>query len=95
MNQQPESRFRHLASAGQGIAMIALLGWGFWQGIHAMAQPEAMDRIRQSLSFRALLKGETAAAVNHAMAHNLPVDPAFRAVGGMLRWNDEKLPVER
>jgi alginate O-acetyltransferase complex protein AlgJ len=84
---QPDSRFRHAASVGQGIAVIALLGWGFWQGVTAMAKPEALDRVRQTLSFSALLKGETAAAVNHAMAHNLPIDPQFRAAGGILRWN--------
>jgi alginate O-acetyltransferase complex protein AlgJ len=82
----PESRFRHTAAMGQGVAIIALLGWGFWQGITAMSNPEAIERIRQTLSFQSFLKGETAAAVNHAMAHNLPVDPQFRAVGGVLRW---------
>lgn len=83
---QPDSRFRHTAAIGQGVAVIALLGWGFWQGITAMSNPEALGRIRQALTFQALLKGETAAAVNHAMAHNLPVDPQFRAAGGVLRW---------
>jgi alginate O-acetyltransferase complex protein AlgJ len=82
----PESRFRQAASVGQGVAVIALLGWGFWQGITAMAKPEAQERIRQAMSWDSLLKGETAAAVNHAMAHNLPVDPVFRATGGVLRW---------
>lgn len=82
----PTSHFRQAASVGQGVAVIALLGWGFWQGITAMATPEAQERIRQTLSFQSLLKGETAAAVNHAMAHSLPVDPLFRATGGVLRW---------
>ena len=82
----PESRFRHAASVGQAVAVIALLGWGFWQGITAMGKPEAQERIRNTLSWSALLKGETAAAVNHAMAHNLPVDPQFRAAGGIFRW---------
>lgn len=82
----PTSRFRQAASIGQGVAVIALLGWGFWQGITAMTVPEAQERIRQTFSFQSLLKGETAAAVNHAMAHNLPVDPVFRATGGVLRW---------
>ncbi|MCG7360020.1 cell division protein FtsQ [Roseomonas sp. ACRSG] len=82
----PTSRFRQAASIGQGVAVIALLGWGFWQGITAMTAPEAQERIRQTFSFQSLLKGETAAAVNHAMAHNLPVDPVFRAVGGVMRW---------
>lgn len=85
--KQPDSRFRHVAAVGQGIAMIALLGWGFWQGVNAMTKPEALDRIRQTLSFSSMLKGETAAAVNYAMAHDLPVDPQFRAIGGVLRWN--------
>jgi alginate O-acetyltransferase complex protein AlgJ len=82
----PTSRFRQAASIGQGVAVIALLGWGFWQGLTAMTVPEAQERIRQTFSFQSLLKGETAAAVNHAMAHNLPVDPLFRATGGVLRW---------
>jgi alginate O-acetyltransferase complex protein AlgJ len=82
----PESRFRNAASAGQAVAVVALLGWGFWQGVTALATPEAQARIRDTLSWSALLKGETAAAVNHAMAHNLPVDPQFRAVGGIFRW---------
>ena len=83
---QPESRFRRVASAGQGAAVIALLGWGFWQGITTITAPAAMERIRQTLSIEALLKGETAAAVNHAMANNLPVDAEFRAAGGVFRW---------
>jgi len=82
----PESRFRTAASAGQAVAVIALLGWGFWQGVTALSKPEAQARIRDTLSWSALLKGETAAAVNHAMAHNLPVDPQFRAIGGIFRW---------
>jgi alginate O-acetyltransferase complex protein AlgJ len=82
----PDSRFRHAASVGQAVAVIALLGWGFWQGITAMAKPEAQERVRAALSWSSLLKGETAAAVNHAMAHNLPVDPQFRAAGGIFRW---------
>jgi alginate O-acetyltransferase complex protein AlgJ len=82
----PASRFRQAASVGQGVAVITLLGWGFWQGLTAMATPEAQERIRQTLSFQSLLKGETAAAVNHAMAHNLPADPLFRATGGVIRW---------
>jgi alginate O-acetyltransferase complex protein AlgJ len=81
-----DSPFRHAASVGQGIAVIALLSWGLWQGITAMAKPESQQRIRQTLSMSSLLKGETAAAVNHALAHNLPVDPQFRAAGGIFRW---------
>jgi alginate O-acetyltransferase complex protein AlgJ len=83
---QPESRFRRVASATQGAAVIALLGWGFWQGMTTITAPAAMERVRQTLSIEALLKGETAAAVNHAMANNLPVDAQFRAAGGVFRW---------
>jgi alginate O-acetyltransferase complex protein AlgJ len=84
---EPESPFRHAASVGQGVAVIALLAWGFWQGVQAMTAPDSMARIRETMNVEALLQGRTAAAVNHAMAHDLPVDAAFRATGGLLRWN--------
>ena len=49
----PDSRFRTAASAGQAVAVIALLGWGFWQGVTALATPEAQSRIRDMLSWSA------------------------------------------
>ena len=66
--------------------MIALLAWGAWQGIAALREPATRARIAATLTLEGFLGGHTAAAVNHAMAHGLPADPALRAAGGVLRW---------
>jgi alginate O-acetyltransferase complex protein AlgJ len=68
------------------LAMIALLGWGAWQGVAALGEPATRARIAETLTIDAFLGGRTAAAVNHAMAHGLPADPWLRAAGGVLRW---------
>ncbi len=68
------------------LAMIALLGWGAWQGVAALGEPATRAQIAETLTIDAFLGGRTAAAVNHAMAHGLPADPWLRAAGGVLRW---------
>ena len=68
------------------LAMTALLGWGAWQGVSALREPATRARIAATLTLEGFLGGHTAAAVNHAMAHGLPADPALRAAGGVLRW---------
>ncbi|MBO1075919.1 alginate O-acetyltransferase AlgX-related protein [Roseomonas marmotae] len=82
----PASPFLRAALAGQGIALVLLLAWGFWQGVCALARPVAQARIHRTLSLDAFLSGQTAAAVNHAMAQDLPVDRQLRAAGGVFRW---------
>jgi alginate O-acetyltransferase complex protein AlgJ len=78
--------WRRRAATGQALATIALLGWGAWQGLAAIAEPSARARIAMTLSLDSLLDGRTAAAVNHVMAHGLPADLWLRAAGGVLRW---------
>ena len=68
------------------LAMLALLGWGAWQGVAALRAPATRARVAETLTPEAFLGGGTAAAVNHAMAHDLPADPLLRAAGGVLRW---------
>ncbi|MBE9605796.1 cell division protein FtsQ [Acetobacteraceae bacterium H6797] len=80
------SRFRLQAHRLQAVATIALLGWGFWEGVQALSTPETREKLRQSLSIEALLDGRLAGAVNHAMAHALPADPVLRGTGSALRW---------
>lgn len=75
-----------MVARGQGIAVIAVMLWGVWQALGAIAAPESLVRLRETLNRDAFLNGRTAAAVNHVMAHALPVDGALRAVGGVLRW---------
>lgn len=77
---------RKAAARGQGIAVIAVMLWGLWQGIGAIRAPESLNRLRDTLNLDAFLGGRTAAAVNHVMAHALPADPELRATGGWLRW---------
>ncbi|WP_439597485.1 alginate O-acetyltransferase AlgX-related protein [Falsiroseomonas sp.] len=77
---------RRRAEAGLGAAMAVLLGLGLWQGVAAMATPQAARRLAPTLNSEALLAGRTAAAVNQVMAQDLPVDGLLRAAGGVLRW---------
>jgi alginate O-acetyltransferase complex protein AlgJ len=65
---------------------IFILAWGAWQGLRALSTDSARQRVGENLSFDAFLGGRLAAAVNHVMAHNLPVDPEVRAAGGLFRW---------
>lgn len=70
----------------QAALVIGLLGWGAWQGVAAINSTSAQQRLRPNLTMEAFLAGRFAAAVNHIMAHNLPVDPYVRAAGGFFRW---------
>jgi alginate O-acetyltransferase complex protein AlgJ len=69
-----------------GLAMAVVLGFGFWQGIAAMGSPRVQQRLAATLNLDAFLSGRTAAAVNHVMAHDLPLDGLLRAAGGVIRW---------
>lgn len=75
-------RMAHL----QAAVVIAILGWGAWQGISAITSEPAQRRLAPTLNMDAFLAGRFAAAVNYVMAHNLPVDPYVRAAGGFFRW---------
>ena len=70
----------------QAAVIIAILGWGAWQGVSAIASEAAQRRLAPTLNLEAFLAGRFAAAVNYVMAHNLPVDPYVRAAGGFFRW---------
>jgi alginate O-acetyltransferase complex protein AlgJ len=70
----------------QAAVIIAILGWGAWQGVSAIRSEAAQRRLAPTLNMEAFLAGRFAAAVNYVMAHNLPVDPYVRAAGGFLRW---------
>ncbi|WP_424814604.1 alginate O-acetyltransferase AlgX-related protein [Roseococcus sp. YIM B11640] len=70
----------------QAVLVIAILAWGFTEGVRAIALPAAQQRLQPTLNGEAFLAGRTAAAVNHIMAHNLPIDPWARAAGGFFRW---------
>ena len=74
------------AAAAQGLFALAWLGFGLWQGVAALRAPAAQARLAPTLNHEALLAGRTAAAMNHVMAHDLPVDAALRGAGGVLRW---------
>lgn len=70
----------------QGLAIGLLLLWGMGQGIAALSAPENRQRLAETLTWDGFLAGRTAAAINHVMAHSLPVDGWARAAGGVLRW---------
>lgn len=70
----------------QAAVIIAILGWGVWQGVAAIGSAPAQQRLQPTLTVEAFLAGRFAAAVNHVMAHNLPMDPYLRAAGGFFRW---------
>ncbi len=70
----------------QGWAMIAVLVIGFGLGVATLASPGPLRRVTEALTPHAFLGGETAAAVNYAMAHDLPIGDALSTAGGVLRW---------
>lgn len=85
MDPSTDPRLRP-ASAVLGAAMAAILALGLWQGVSAMATPQAERRLAPTLNWDAFLGGRTAAAVNQVMAQDLPADGLLRAAGGVLRW---------
>jgi len=70
----------------QGAAMVAILVGGFAMGMVTLADQRAHEKLVETSNLPAMLAGKTAAAINYAMAHYLPVDEAFREIGGVLRW---------
>ena len=70
----------------QGWAMIVVLVIGFGLGVATLASPGPRRAVGEALTMRAFLGGATAEAVNHAMAHDLPIGDALSAAGGVLRW---------
>ena len=74
------------AATAQGLFALAWLGFGLWQGVVAIRAPAGQARLAPTLNREAFLAGRTADAVNHIMAHDLPVDAALRGAGGVLRW---------
>lgn len=70
----------------QAVMVIAVLAWGFSEGVRAIALPAAQQRLQPTLNGASFLAGRTAGAINHIMAHNLPIDPWARAAGGLFRW---------
>ena len=75
------------AAVLQGVATVALLAVGAWQGIAAIASPQGQQRLRPTLDLASFLSGKLTGAVNHVMAHELPADPLLRAAGGVFRYN--------
>lgn len=74
------------ASVAQGLFALAWLAFGAWQAVAALRSPAADARLSPTLNGEAFMAGRTAAAINHIMAHELPVDPVLRGAGGLLRW---------
>ena len=70
----------------QAAAFIAVMAWGAYQGVVALRSEPAQARLRPTLNLEAFLAGRFAGAINYVMAHNLPIDPYVRAVGGFFRW---------
>jgi len=70
----------------QGTTMAVVLAAGFAMGMMALNTPSAKRQLANVSDGASLLAGRTAAVVNYAMAHNLPVDVLFRTAGGVLRW---------
>jgi alginate O-acetyltransferase complex protein AlgJ len=70
----------------QGVVMIVLLAVAFWQGVTPLTTQQARNRLQPTLNFASFMAGRTAGAVNYIMAHDLPVDYALRAGGGIVRW---------
>ncbi len=66
--------------------MLALLAVGFGLGVATLASPGPQRRLREAMNPAAFLGGRTAAAVNYAMAHDLPIGNGLSAAGGVLRW---------
>jgi alginate O-acetyltransferase complex protein AlgJ len=87
MAQEPQSKSPFLAGArAQGWAMIAVLAIGFGLGVATLASPGPARRLHDALTMPAFLAGKTAAAVNYAMAHDLPVGDWLAELGGIYRW---------
>jgi len=82
--REPDSETR--ADRIQGAAMAVVLAGGFALAVAALMTPSAQRRLAEASGLEALIAGRTAAAVNYATAHDLPVDLLFRATGGVLRW---------
>lgn len=74
------------AAVAQGLFTLAWLGFGAWQAVAALRSPAADQRLTPTLNAEAFWAGRTASAINHIMAHELPVDPVLRGAGGLLRW---------
>lgn len=74
------------AAVAQGAFAVAWLGFGAWQGVEALRSAPARERLAPTLNAEALLAGRTAGAINHIMAHELPVDGWLRMAGGVLRY---------
>jgi alginate O-acetyltransferase complex protein AlgJ len=70
----------------QGVVMVVLLAVAFWQGVSPLTTQQARNRLRPTLNFASFLAGRTAGAINYIMAHELSVDYALRAGGGIARW---------
>ena len=70
----------------QGWAMIAVLAAGFGLGVAALSRPGPQQRLAGVMNMGAFLSGKTAAEVNHAMAHDLPIGGFLQAAGGVIRW---------
>jgi alginate O-acetyltransferase complex protein AlgJ len=70
----------------QGWAMIAVLVVGFGLGVATLSAPGPQQKLAETLTPKEFLGGHTAAAVNYAMAHNLPIGDQLAAAGGILRW---------
>ena len=70
----------------QGWAMIVILAGGFGLGVATLSQPGPQRRLAETLTPGEFMGGHTAAAVNYAMAHDLPIGNVLSAAGGILRW---------
>ena len=80
------SRLRVDGARLQGWAMVAILAVGFGLGVATLSKPGPQRRLAETLTPGAFLGGQTAGAVNHAMAHDLPIGDLLSAAGGVLRW---------
>ncbi len=81
-----DSSHRPLSLRIQGAVMAVSLAVGFGLGIAAIETPDGLKRLEAAQGMEAFLQGRTAAAINYALAHNLPVDHFFRAAGGLFRY---------
>ena len=80
------SRFLVDGARLQGWAMVAILIVGFGLGIATLVSPGPQRRLADTMTLEAFLSGRTAGAVNHAMAHDLPIGDWLSDAGGILRW---------
>jgi alginate O-acetyltransferase complex protein AlgJ len=70
----------------QGWAMVAILAVGAGLGIATLCKSGPQRRLAETMTMSAFLGGQTAGAVNHAMAHDLPIGDWLSEAGGILRW---------